>query len=68
MLVVPYVVKEGTTVAFRAHFKVCHDTVLGLEFRVIVRYRDMMDAITDETRLGSFAPLNKEYVQDFCKT
>ena len=63
----PYVVKEGSSVKFRAHFKVYHDTVLGLDFRCTVRYKDMKDVITEEERLGSFPPVETEHVLEFCE-
>ena len=64
----PYVIKEGATVKFRATFKVFHDTVLGLDFRCTVRYKDIKDVITEEERLGSFPPTEDSHTLEFCES
>ena len=56
---------EGSTCRFRVQFKVYHDTVLGLDFRGNVRYKDLKNVITEDVRLGSFAPLKDSHTVEF---
>ena len=54
---VPCKVKEGCVVGFRVTMKVYNDTVLGLDFRGDLKYKDMKSVQSWDMRLGSYAPL-----------
>ena len=63
----PYQIKEGSTVAFKVTFKVYNDTVLGLDFRGDLRYKDMKSVQTWDLRLGSYAPIATEQTVVFAE-
>ena len=44
----PSQVKEGCTIALRATMKVYNDTVLGLDFRGTIKWKDMKTVITED--------------------
>ena len=58
-------IKEGTTCKLRATFKVYNDTVLGLDFRGEIKYKDMKTAAKDDLRIGSFGPIDDVHVEEF---
>ena len=61
----PCKVKEGTTIALRATMKVFNDTVLGLDFRGNIKWKDMKVVVTEDVRLGSFPPTEELHVVNF---
>ena len=60
-------VKEGCTIKLRATFKVYNDTVLGLDFRGEIKYKDMKSVAKDDLRIGSFGPIDKAHVEEFAE-
>ena len=60
-------VKEGCTMKLRATFKVYNDTVLGLDFRGEIKYKDMKSVAKDDLRIGSFGPIDKAHVEEFAE-
>jgi hypothetical protein len=65
MQTVPYTVKEGSTVSLRVTMKVHNDTVLGLDFRGAIKYKDMKTVIQEDQRLGSYPPTEQVHVVTF---
>ena len=58
-------IKEGSTVKLRATFKVYNDTVLGMDFRGEIKFKDLKVAAKDDLRIGSFGPVDKCHVEEF---
>ena len=61
----PVKIKEGCTVGFRVTMRVYNDTVLGLDFRGDLKYKDMKSVQNWDMRLGSYAPLKTAHVVKF---
>ena len=45
--------------------KVHNDTVLGLDFRGAIKYKDMKTVIQEDQRLGSYPPTEQVHVVTF---